>query len=295
MARHSRVLMAVDLSPMDERLMKALYCYHRFLHIHKAYFLHVMPSFSVPKDAGIEFHSLFSTEYPVDEKVSDKISLDLKEVFGDDPPFASQIDVREGHPLTKMLSWIKVKEIDWLMVGRKKQSEGSGITGRRVARQSNCNVFFVPDASLRATKKILLPIDFSENSARALRQAYNWKLLDSEVEIECMYVIDLPPSDYYLRPVPRSGFQAVLRNSAEQAYTRFIKKYELEHIPVKMVYQENTYSNIANHIYDYIKGHEIDLLMMGAQGHSALNNFIFGSVTERLVERCSDIPILVVR
>ena len=287
--------MAVDLSSMDERLMKALYCYHRFLHVHKAYFLHVMPSFSIPKGADLEFHSLFSTEYPVDEKVSDKINLDLTEVFGSEPPFTTQIDVREGSPLSKMLHWIKVKEIDWLMVGHKKQSEGSGITGRRVARQSNCNVFFVPDASLRPTKKILIPIDFSENSARAIRKAYNWKLIDSEVSIECIYIIDLPPSDYYLRPVPRTGFQAVLRKSAEQAYERFIQKYELAHIPMSMTYQENTYSNIANHIYDYIKENEMDLLMMGAQGRTALNNFIFGSVTERLVERCLEIPVLVVR
>ncbi len=295
MARHSRVLMAVDLSPMDERLMKALYCYYRFLHVHKAYFLHVMPSFSIPKGADIEFHSLFTTEYPVDEKVHDKISSDLKEVFGEEPPFETHIDVREVSPLNKLLHWIKVKEIDWLVVGHKKSSDGSGINGRRVARQSNSNVFFVPDASLRSTKKILIPIDFSENSARAIRQAYSWKFLEPDVQIECIYIIDLPPSDYYLRPVPRSGFQAVLRKSAEQAYERFIKKYELGHIPMDMTYQENTYSNIANHIYDYIKENEIDLLMMGAQGRTALNNFIFGSVTERLVERCMEIPVLVIR
>jgi nucleotide-binding universal stress UspA family protein len=295
MASQSRILMAMDLSPMDERLMKALYCYHRFLHVHKTYFLHVMPSFNLPKEVEVEFHSLFSTEYPVDEKVNDKINLDLTEVFGSEPPFETHIDVREGQPLQKLLHWIKVKEIDWLLMGHKKQSDGSGITARRVARQSNCNVFFVPDDSLRATKNILIPIDFSENSARAIRTAYNWKLQDPDVNIQCLYVIDLPPSDYYLRPVPRSGFQAILRTSAEQAFERFVKKYELSHIPVDMIYQENTYSNIANHIFEYIKTNKADLLMLGAQGHSALNNFIFGSVTERLVERCVEIPVVVIR
>jgi nucleotide-binding universal stress UspA family protein len=291
----SRILIALDLSPMDERLMKALHNYIHFLGAQKAYFLHIMPNFNLPKEIDVEFHRLFSTDYPVDEKVQDKINLDLVEVFGENPAFETQVDVREGQPLQKLLHWIKVKEIDWLIVGNKRQSEGSGITARRVARQSSSNVFFVPNAPLRFSKKILIPLDFSENSARALRKAKQWQLIDPEVSIHGMYVIDLPPTDYYMRPVPTSGFQKVLRESAEQAYKKFLTKYELTDITIEMHYEENVYTNVATHIHEFIKKEEIDILMLGAQGHTAWNNFFFGSVTERLVVLCKEIPIIVVR
>lgn len=291
----SRILTALDLSPMDERLFKALYLYHEFLNTKKAYFLHIMPNLNLPKEMDIEFHRLFSTDYPVDEKVQDKINLDLIEVFGEHPPFDTQVDVREGQPLQKLLHWIKVKEIDWLLVGNKKHSEGSGITARRVARQSSSNIFFVPDTPLRSSKKLLIPLDFSENSARALRTAKDWQLQDAAIQIHGMYVIDLPPTDYYMRPVPSSDFQQVLRKSAEQAYQKFLSKYELLDININMYYEENVYTNVANHIQEYIKKADIDILMLGAQGHSAWNNFFFGSVTERLVMLCKEIPVIVVR
>jgi len=291
----SRILTALDLSPMDERLMKALHYYHEFLGTQKAYFLHIMPDFNLPKEIDVEFHHLFSSDYPVDEKVQDKINLDLTEVFGQHPAFDTQVDVREGQPLQKLLHWIKVKEINWLLVGNKQQSEGSGITARRVARQSSSNILFVPNAPLHASKKILIPLDFSDNSARALRMAKKWQLLDPEVEIHGMYVIDLPPTDYYMRPVPSANFQQVLRNSAEQAYERFLLKYELSELPIQMHYEENVYTNVATHIHEFIKKEDIDLLMLGAQGHTAWNNFFFGSVTERLVVLCKEIPVVVVR
>jgi nucleotide-binding universal stress UspA family protein len=110
-----------------------------------------------------------------------------------------------------------------------------------------------------------------------------------------MYVIDLPPADYYLRPVPTSGFQKVLRESAEQAFQKFITKNELTDLEINMHYEENVYTNVATHIHEFIKKNEIDILMLGAQGHSALNNFFFGSVTERLVILCKEIPVVVVR
>lgn len=295
MANLSRILTALDLSPMDERLMKALYYYHDFLNAHKAYFLHVMPNFNLPKEIDVEFHHLFSTDYPVDEKVQDKINLDIAQIFGENPPFETQVDVREGQPLQKLLHWVKVKEIDWLLVGNKKQGEGSGITARRVARQSSCNIMFVPDAPLHSTKNILIPLDFSVNSARAIRKARKWQMKDPEVNIHGMYVIDLPPADYYLRPVPTSGFQKVLRESAEQAFQKFITKNELTDLEINMHYEENVYTNVATHIHEFIKKNEIDILMLGAQGHSALNNFFFGSVTERLVILCKEIPVVVVR
>ena len=51
----------------------------------------------------------------------------------------------EGIPYEKLIHWIKVKEIDLLVVGHKEVSDGSGITAKRVARTSKCNVIFVPE------------------------------------------------------------------------------------------------------------------------------------------------------
>ncbi len=291
----SRIMVALDLSPMDEHLMRAVCYYHAFMKVDKAYFLHIIPDFSMPKEVDIEFQKLFAPEYPIDEKVTDKINLDLTEVFGEKPPFEAKVEVREGQPLAKLLRWVEVKEIDCVVVGRKQQSEGSGITARRVAREAKSNILFVPDAPLRYVRKILVPIDFSENSARAVQQAYAWKKRNPEIQIQGLYLIDLPPTDYYLRPVPRSGFQDILKTSAESAFKKFVKRNNLADVAIEMVYIDNVYSNVAHHIDEFAKKNGADMIVVGAQGHNRLNRFVFGSVTERLAERNHEIPLMIIR
>ena len=45
---------------------------------------------------------------------------------------------------------------------------------------------------------------------------------------------------------------------------------------------------------EYQRQHEIDLLVMGAYGHSRIRQFLVGSNTAKMV-RLSDIPILLIR
>lgn len=296
MKKFARVLVALDLSGQDRQLLNMLQTVKPVLDIRKAYFLHIMPNFNVPKDVDAEFHKLFSTEYPVDEKIKDKLALDVAEALGNWPGLETSIDVREGKPYQKLLHWAEVKEIDLMLVGRKQESEGSGITGRRVARNSKCHVMFVPEKAPERITSILVPIDFSENSARALKTALQFKeQIDEEVEIKGLYIIDLPPADYYMRPSTHTGFLKVLQESAAKAYEQFLEQNDIDPDALDMEYLENTYSNIATHIKAYAEDHEPDLIILGAQGHSPWESFVFGSVTERLVERYLASPILIVR
>jgi hypothetical protein len=75
--------------------------------------------FSAPKQLDVAFQKLFAPEYPIDEKVKDKLSLDAQEILGEEPPFPFKVEVREGKPYEKLLHWIDIKEIQLLVVGRK--------------------------------------------------------------------------------------------------------------------------------------------------------------------------------
>lgn len=295
MQSFQRVLIALDLSGMDDYLLGALRKLAAPLGVEKAYFLHVMPDFTVPKDVDVEFHKLFAPEYPVDEKVRDKLALDIQEKLGENLELETSLEIREGKPYNKLLHWTEVKEINLMAVGHKKTSEGSGITARRVARHAKCSVLFVPEKEVGEIKNILVPVDFSANSARAVRTALELKKGSANTTVTCLYIIDLPPSDYYMRPLQNSGFRGVLRESAENAYQKFLKNYELEESALQVEFLENSYSNIAVHIDEYAQNNEFDMLVLGAQGHSLLESFIFGSVTEKLVDKNKEQPILVIR
>jgi nucleotide-binding universal stress UspA family protein len=291
-----RAMVALDLSTMDRQLLEFLTALGPALGIRKVYLLHAIPDFTMPDNVDVEFHKLFNPEYPIDEKIRDKIALDVQELFGNLPGIEFAIEVVEGKPYEKLLHWVDVKEVDLLVVGHKEVSEGSGITPRRVARKAECHVLFVTPESPRDLQRIAVPIDFSENSQRALETALAIKRDWPEVAVQCIYVVDMPPADYYIRPFDNTGYRRLLLDSARNAYRSFLEDngidsqqlMEPEFIP-------NEYSNVAAHLGEYVRQNPVDLVIIGAQGHSAFEHFIFGSVTERFVERCKSRPVLVIR
>lgn len=296
MKQFNRTMVALDLSLMDEKLLRYVAFIAPLIDIHKIYFLHAIPDFTAPKNVDVEFQKLFAPEYPVDEKVRDKIAAEVQEAFNGSAVADMGIEVVEGKPYEKLLHWTEVKEIDLLVVGHKNISDGSGITPRRVARRSECNLLFVPDESEPALRQVVVPIDFSQNSRRALEVALQIKRQLPDTTVRCVYVVDLPPADYYIRPFQDTGYRRILLESAQKAYRDFLEENgfseeqleEAEFIP-------NEYSNIAGHLSDYVEQHPADLVIMGAQGHTALERFIFGSVTEKFLEKCKNKPVLVVR
>ncbi|MDX1942676.1 MAG: universal stress protein [Saprospiraceae bacterium] len=289
-----RILLALDLSEMDKTLLRYIAEMHQVLGAEKIYFLHIMPDFTAPKNIDVDFHKLFSSEYPVDEKVRDKIALDVQEFFGNSRDVELTVEVVEGRPYDKLLHWIEVKEIDLLVVGHKMASQGSGIMPRRVARRAKCSILFVSEKP-SIPNHVLVPIDFSDNSVRALQFAVQLDHNLPDASVTALHVVEAPPEKYYMRTTPVSGFRAMLTEAAKKAYHKMIEDNGLTDNAINAAFLEDDYISITTRITDFIDNNLVDLVVIGAQGHTAFEHFIYGSVTEKLVEQCEKKPILVIR
>ncbi len=294
MATHECILIGADLSEMDQRLMQAARLFVPIWQTEKIYLLHVMPDFTLPKEAGTDFHKRFAPDQPVDEKVKIGLEKTASKVFGTVVD-AVTVDVREGKPYQKLLHWMEVKNASLLIVGHKSSRRGSGITARRVARNVAADVLFVPEKNRKIIERIVVPVDFSENSTRAVQAALHWKRHHPATAIDMVYFIDMPPSDYYVGAARDAGLRAVLKDSAKAAYKRFMTEFQLDEREVQMHFVDNAYSNISLHIDEFAQEKEADLIVIGAQGHSAFERFLFGSVTEKLVGENREHLIWVVR
>ncbi|MCB0596492.1 MAG: universal stress protein [Lewinellaceae bacterium] len=290
-----RIIVALDLSEADRHILQFLAANAALMGIEKAYFVHLMPDFTLPKQVDVEFQKLFAPEYPVDEKVRDKLGFDIQEAFGEEAELEYSIEVIEGKPYEKLLHWIKVKEADLLVVGKKEVSQGSGITARRVARNAKCNILFVPVNGYSEIENIVVPLDFSNHSLHAIQAAQAFKARKPEADIHGLYVVDLPPEDYYTRSRPGKGYRGVLMESAKIAYDSFVKDNGLSREEIEMNFLENKQHDIAGHIEDFALEKPHSMIIMGARGHSPFETFLFGSITEKMAERVNVLPLLVVR
>ena len=293
--KFQRILIASDLTEMDQNLFNFTKEIAQLSDPQHLYLVHIVPDFSNPQNTELKFHKSFATGYPVDEKARDILTERANDHFKDEN-FKVSIEVIEGNIYQKLMHWIDVKEIDLIVVGRKKIKNGSGIVPRRIARKVNCNVLFITEEIEDKITSISVPVDFSPNSLSALQRALRFKKESTiPVSITALHIVNLLPSDYYFGLEYNQDYREALRIEKEKYFTDFLINNGIEITDVRMDLVLNNYQNISLQIRDYLADHPTDLVVIGATGHSALQNLMYGSVTERFVEIYAEAPILIVR
>ena len=287
-------MVAMDLSEMDEQVLGFVKMMSKALDIKKLDAIHVIPDLLMPENSDLQFHQLFGIGYPLDERIKDKMDEKVTPVFGNNG-VETTINVVEGKPYEKLLHWAEVKESDLVVIGKKSKSSGSGITAKKVARKVSCNVLFVPAESPKTIKKILVPIDFSENSARAMLKASELSQALDNVELTCLYIGGYVPSNYYLDLHINEAFEAVYMDNAKNAWKIFKEKYGFRDDDYNIQFGVNRRLSSPIQIHQFAQMNNVDLIVMGAKGKTAFQRFAYGSVTEELLNICDDKPILVVR
>ena len=151
-------------------------------------------------------------------------------------------------------------------------------------------------------KKILLPIDGSDNSQRAAEHAIN--IADvNDGDITILFVVEsfipkLPILPTATMPSPDDNYYIELREEGRHIIKNFEKNLEehqckgrCENIHFKTLIKEGkSFIEILNTINEK----NIDLVVMGASGrHSTLDRLTLGSVTERVI-REARVPVLVI-
>jgi nucleotide-binding universal stress UspA family protein len=145
---------------------------------------------------------------------------------------------------------------------------------------------------MKPFEKILIAIDFSENSAYAFDYALTLaKQFDSELTI--IHVIN-EPVDLRGFYVPHISFEQ-LEKEIEAGATTMMEKFCQDKLGDFTGYTTSIITGIP---YDEItrKAQEIgaSLIVLGTHGRTGLDHIIFGSTAERVV-RAASCPVLTIR
>jgi len=140
------------------------------------------------------------------------------------------------------------------------------------------------------TKQILVPIDFSDGSSRAVTQAVELaSALGASIELFHSYqlpVFALPDSSVALSPT----YVADLTDRAQKELNRHRDKLVSEGLSVTTKLLEG---NPADAIVERANSINALMIVIGTHGRSGFRRFLLGSVTERVV-RTATVPVLTV-
>lgn len=166
-----------------------------------------------------------------------------------------------------------------------------GSTAEKVLRHAPCNVLTVKQAATPAKtaepRRILVPVDFSDGSARALDVA-RWLAEREPVHLQLLHVVEPVPAPYGIDDVGGGiGFAASARAQIEQLLKEWSGDIEGARWSV-------AHGSAATEIARIAENTHSDLVIMGTRGLSGLEHVLVGSVTERVC-RTSLVPVLVAR
>jgi nucleotide-binding universal stress UspA family protein len=140
-------------------------------------------------------------------------------------------------------------------------------------------------------KKILVPVDFSDNSKTALEMATNLaKAFGSEIALMHCYAINPGGVSSYGVSVPPSYFDGI-REAASRKLDEWVEEASAEGIPIRPILSSNCPSE---EISLMAEERNADLIVMGTRGNTGLKHLMLGSVAERTL-RSAPCPVLTVK
>ncbi|MCB0519451.1 MAG: universal stress protein [Lewinellaceae bacterium] len=294
MTHFKNILVALDLTKMDKQLIKASEIMARQFRASSIRFVHVIPSFVLPDGVDMALKDIFSPSYQIDLSIEKEIREEIKANFDKTIKLDKHIEVKEGPTATLLEQASNTPYADLVIVGRKKISGHSGSTAKSLARKVKGAVLFVPENSGLGFNHILVPVDFSIYSQKALSLALAFQKSNPSTTITAVHVIDYPPNALYLTgqygllaPGWKKKVIGVMQHFIQQAGLK------TENIQVDSIKNDNF--NISAQIAEHAKKIGADAIIMGARGHSGLDDIFLGSVTEKLVALEEDLPVLIVR
>jgi nucleotide-binding universal stress UspA family protein len=139
--------------------------------------------------------------------------------------------------------------------------------------------------------KVLVPVDGSENSNRALKHALS---LSSELKskLTILYVLEVPPFVYVQSQKLVDSAMASLEKEAKN----ILDMAQDQAKEFDVVYETKLLKgdNIASTIIDYNKKNDFDIIVIGSRGHGKFKTTLLGGVSNNVLHHSKN-PVLIIK
>lgn len=291
MYKFNHILVALDHSDLDIELIQAASFFAKISETKKICFIHVVRDVSIPDSVKKEFPDMVKNALK-DRKKEFEALVHQHFTF---KKAKVNIIVSSGQPTKEIMKTAEKNEVDVILMGRKSEKKSTGVLINRLTRRASCSLLIIPRGYKKRVDKILVPIDFSDYSSGAMKQAVDLaekNLPDVKIFVQNVFRV---PMGYHYTGKSFQEFARIMKENAEKDYLNFMKDIDTKGIHVEPMYTLDKEDNTIDAIYNTAKKLDVDAIVVGAKGRTTASALFIGSSAERLVQKQEDIPLMVVR
>ena len=284
-----RLLICLDLTVTDDVLLQYTAMFAKAMNVEKLYFIHVVKSLEIPEALKKEFPEM---DTPLDETLVDRIRPKVDKYI-DSKEIGYQIDIKDGNVTENILKWSKIKQIDLIIMGRKKPDNGTGANPTRIANISLCSVLMVPNNPSVTLKHVFVAVDFSAYAHRAVSRALEVKQrCGAEVTVQNVYRV---PTGYHYTGKSYKEFAKIMSDNSIRDLDMFTKKYDLDKSGFNYITTLDDDDKPADKIFVEASRQNADLIMIGSRGRTTAASLLLGSVAVALLRYNFTTPFYIVK
>lgn len=289
MHRYKKIMVGLDLTPMDKTVAKYAAMTAKLFGAEKVYFVHIRSPYVLPLVFEADFPKNLERLEHSDINTMHKAAA----TYFKDSKIKIEYALKEGSVMSELLKFSHEKKVDLIITGKGNEYTGSGMIPEKIARKANCDVLLVPKDAKPVIKNILVPVDFSSHSALALKQASalagaaNAKVIIQNIFYAPIYPITIGYS--------KKTFTGKIKELEEKRMNAFVKRYYRRANSYEKVFTMDDFDNMGQQINEYAAKRKADLIIAGSRGKTNAAAVLVGSTAENIIRKVKNIPILIIK
>lgn len=284
--RELNIMVALDLTEMDPIMLQYVSYLSTAWNITNLYFTH-----NIKQSALYNLYEEFLKE---DIKVDEIVERELKRTIAENytGPAAHQLVITADNYTEGILTHLaKEYKINVVVAGKKSELQGTGALSQKLVRMLPCHLMLVPEETKNSLRRILVPTDFSADSAQSI-EAARTLINVPDGEIEVFHVYDIP--SFFFPYIDTDKAHNETRRHLATRFEQFRKKYELPD-KIRFKYVDQGESSVVEIIEQEAEKGDFDLVVISARGANNLTSLFIGSITNDLLLRLNRRPLLVIK
>lgn len=266
-----KILLAQDFGKSSENVVETAIELAKIFHA-KIIPIHVLPDDIVNEKVKLLLNEAATTKL---EETAERIKSEGVDV--------GQPMLEFGSPHDSIVQAAVGANVNLVLIGSGENLKGEkfqlGTTSERIIQKSEKPVYVVKEGIPLNVQRILCPVDFSETSKRALKNAITMARR-FKAELIVLSVCELQGSTWFTSEKDREEENENRCAQHKVKFDKFLEDFNFSGLDWS---KEIRKGNPAEEILSTISEKMVDLLVMGTLGRTGLGRLIIGSVTEKVV------------